>query len=188
MIYVFVCAACAALPWRLITLTANTSSPPNLPSHTKKQVNKIAADVALDWSLQPGDVQLLSDHTNFHMRLAWTDSPVRLMMPCGDGFPSARVAPSRQPHHHCRTDTLISDFFCLPQNHTYTTKLSKQKKDPALKRHLLRLWVAPPDDRPLDVSFNVFWGGNVPGARGGIRAADRRPLTLPLVAELGQAL
>lgn len=37
------------------------------------------------------------------------------------------------------------------------------------KRHLLRLWVAPTDDRPLPDKYKEILGGTVePGLRGGI--------------------
>lgn len=71
-------------------------------------------ELRLDWILQPGDVQLLSNHTCLHFRGAFTDSP----------------------------------------EHT---------------RHLLRLWVAPPGDRPLPECYSEIMGGSVvPGKRGGI--------------------
>ncbi len=42
-------------------------------------------------------------------------------------------------------------------------------QDDKLKRHLLRLWVAPKDDRPLPDKYKEILGGSVePGSRGGI--------------------
>lgn len=38
-----------------------------------------------------------------------------------------------------------------------------------LKRHLLRLWISPTDDRPLPDKYKEILGGSVtPGSRGGI--------------------
>ena len=38
-----------------------------------------------------------------------------------------------------------------------------------LKRHLLRLWVAPSVDRPLPDCYAELYGSTKPGSRGGIR-------------------
>jgi len=40
--------------------------------------------------------------------------------------------------------------------------------EPARRRHLLRLWMAPPEARPLPDVFAPRYGSVVPGARGGI--------------------
>jgi hypothetical protein len=40
--------------------------------------------------------------------------------------------------------------------------------EPERKRHLLRLWVAPPDARPLPEIYAERFGSVMPGARGGI--------------------
>jgi hypothetical protein len=53
--------------------------------------------------------------------------------------------------------------------------------EPARKRHLLRLWLAPPDARPLPPVFADRYGSVVPGARGGV-ATGVRP-NAPLRAE-----
>lgn len=49
------------------------------------------------------------------------------------------------------------------------------------KRHLLRLWLCPPDGRPLPRAFEDRWGSIEIGNRGGILAADTR-LNVPLEA------
>lgn len=42
-------------------------------------------------------------------------------------------------------------------------------QEESLKRHLLRLWVSPTDDRPLPEKYSEILGGSVePGNRGGI--------------------
>lgn len=44
-----------------------------------------------------------------------------------------------------------------------------QLQDDKLKRHLLRLWIAPEDDRPLPDKYKEILGGSVEqGHRGGI--------------------
>jgi hypothetical protein len=40
--------------------------------------------------------------------------------------------------------------------------------EPSLKRHLLRLWLCPPDGRPLPSAFADRYGGVEIGDRGGI--------------------
>ena len=46
--------------------------------------------------------------------------------------------------------------------------------EPERRRHLLRLWLAPADARPLPPVFAQRFGSVVPGARGGVRPADGR--------------
>ena len=50
--------------------------------------------------------------------------------------------------------------------------------EPARRRHLLRLWLAPPDARPLPPVFAQRYGSVVAGARGGVPAtvAPNAPL------------
>jgi hypothetical protein len=49
--------------------------------------------------------------------------------------------------------------------------------EPGRKRHLLRLWLAPADARPLPPAFADRYGSLTPGDRGGIQAAG--PLSIP---------
>lgn len=44
--------------------------------------------------------------------------------------------------------------------------------EPERKRHLLRLWLCPPDGRPLPEVFTQRWGSVAIGDRGGIRVSD----------------
>ena len=46
--------------------------------------------------------------------------------------------------------------------------------EPERRRHLLRLWLAPADARPLPSVFAQRFGSVLPGARGGVRPADGR--------------
>lgn len=94
--------------------------------------NEIASSDALrmDYMLQPGDVQLLNNHTQLHTRAKFEDFP---------------------------------DF--------------------NERRHLLRLWIAPPVERPLPDAYLEIYGGSVEiGNRGGIKVAGYKP-TVPLEAE-----
>jgi TfdA family taurine catabolism dioxygenase TauD len=54
--------------------------------------------------------------------------------------------------------------------------------EPERHRHLLRLWLAPPQARPLPEVFAPRYGGVRPGERGGIVVKGTRP-TVPLEAE-----
>jgi hypothetical protein len=54
--------------------------------------------------------------------------------------------------------------------------------EPQRHRHLLRLWLAPPEARPLPEVFAPRYGSVTPGARGGIVVAGTRP-RVPLEAE-----
>lgn len=54
--------------------------------------------------------------------------------------------------------------------------------EPARHRHLLRLWLAPPEARPLPEVFAPRYGSTVPGERGGI-FLEGTQLKVPLEAE-----
>jgi hypothetical protein len=54
--------------------------------------------------------------------------------------------------------------------------------EPGRHRHLLRLWLAPPEARPLPEIFAPRYGSVVPGARGGI-VVPGTTLKVPLEAE-----
>ena len=83
----------------------------------------------LHMTLQPGDIQLVHNHTLLHDRTAFEDWP-----------------------------------------------------EPERRRHLLRLWLAPPDARPLPPVFAERYGTVTPGARGGVAVPDDA-LRAPLEAE-----
>ncbi len=75
--------------------------------------------------LQPGDIQLVHNHTILHDRTAFEDYP-----------------------------------------------------EPQRKRHLLRLWVAPPGARPLPDIYAERFGSITPGDRGGVTVPGSTP-TIP---------
>lgn len=87
----------------------------------------LANDPALNFhmELQPGDVQLVHNHTLLHDRTAFEDWA-----------------------------------------------------DPARRRHLLRLWLAPKEARPLPPAFAQRYGSVTPGDRGGIIVSGTQ-LTVP---------
>lgn len=72
--------------------------------------------------LQPGDIQLVHNHTILHDRTAFEDYP-----------------------------------------------------EPDRKRHLLRLWLAPPGARPLPDVYKERFGSITPGDRGGVVVAGAKP-------------
>ena len=51
--------------------------------------------------------------------------------------------------------------------------------EPERKRHLLRLWLAPPSARPLPEVFAQRFGSVVPGDRGGVTTLSIRPEVVP---------
>jgi hypothetical protein len=75
--------------------------------------------------LEPGDIQLVHNHTILHDRTAFEDYP-----------------------------------------------------EPERKRHLLRLWLAPPNARPLPEVYAERFGSITPGDRGGVTVAGAKP-TIP---------
>lgn len=106
---------------------------PDVPPLTEKQIealdlfDELANDPELHlmMELEPGDIQLVHNHTILHDRTAFEDFP-----------------------------------------------------EPERKRHLLRLWLAPPDARPLPEVFAERFGSTTPGDRGGVVVPDSRP-TIP---------
>jgi hypothetical protein len=75
--------------------------------------------------LEPGDIQLVHNHTILHDRTAFEDYP-----------------------------------------------------EPERKRHLLRLWLSPPNARPLPEVYAERFGSITPGDRGGVTVAGAKP-TIP---------
>jgi hypothetical protein len=96
---------------------------PGVPPYTKEQeealdlLDALTDDPALHLAMefQPGDIQLVHNHTILHDRTAFVDWP-----------------------------------------------------EPERKRHLLRLWLAPPSARPLPEIFAERFGSLTPGDRGGV--------------------
>ncbi|HSL53172.1 MAG TPA: TauD/TfdA family dioxygenase, partial [Pyrinomonadaceae bacterium] len=90
-------------------------------------LDELANDPKLNlmMELQPGDIQLVHNHTILHDRTAFEDYP-----------------------------------------------------EPQRKRHLLRLWLAPPNARPLPEVYAERFGSITPGDRGGVVVAGAEP-TIP---------
>jgi len=106
---------------------------PDVPPLTEKQIealdlfDALANDPKLHllMNLEPGDIQLVHNHTTLHDRTAFEDFP-----------------------------------------------------EPERKRHLLRLWLAPPNARPLPPVFAERFGSITPGDRGGVIVPGATP-TIP---------
>jgi len=106
---------------------------PEVPPLTAVQIealdlfDELANDPKLHllMELEPGDIQLVHNHTILHDRTAFEDFP-----------------------------------------------------EPERKRHLLRLWLAPPNARPLPQVFAERFGSVTPGDRGGVTVPGARP-TIP---------
>lgn len=90
-------------------------------------LDELANDPRLNlmMELQPGDIQLVHNHTILHDRTAFEDYP-----------------------------------------------------EPERKRHLLRLWLAPPGARPLPEVYAERFGSVTPGDRGGVVVPGAKP-TIP---------
>lgn len=107
---------------------------PDVPPLTPQQIeamdllDQLANDSRLNlmMELQPGDIQLVNNHTILHDRTAFEDYP-----------------------------------------------------EPERKRHLLRLWLAPPNARPLPEVFAERFGSVRVGDRGGVLVPGAKP-TIPL--------
>ncbi len=86
------------------------------------------------------------------------------------------------PAIHLDMEFLPGDVQLL-HNHTilHDRGAYRDWPDGEAKRHLLRLWLCPPDGRPLPEAYRQRWGEIEIGARGGIVTAGQRP-TLPLEA------
>ena len=69
----------------------------------------------------------------------------------------------------------------LVHNHTllHDRTAFEDWPEPARRRHLLRLWLAPPDARPLPPVFAERYGSVTPGERGGVSVPGLR-LNAPL--------
>jgi len=72
----------------------------------------------------------------------------------------------------------------LVHNHTllHDRTAFEDWPEPERKRHLLRLWLAPPQARPLPTMFSERYGSVIPGDRGGVIAKNGR-LVAPVDVE-----
>ena len=106
---------------------------PGVPPLTQQQIealdllDQLANDPKLNLTMEfePGDIQLVHNHTILHDRTAFEDYP-----------------------------------------------------EPERKRHLLRLWLAPPNARPLPEIYAERFGSITPGDRGGVTVEGATP-TIP---------
>lgn len=90
---------------------------------------------------------------------------------------------ANDPGLHFRMELRAGDIQ-LVHNHTllHDRTAFEDWSDPARKRHLLRLWLAPENARPLPPIFAERYGSVVPGQRGGIVVPGTR-YTIPWEAE-----
>jgi hypothetical protein len=90
---------------------------------------------------------------------------------------------ANDPGLHFRMELQAGDVQ-LVHNHTllHDRTAFEDWPEPERKRHLLRLWLAPTNARPLPAIFAERYGSVVPGARGGVVVAGTR-YTVPLEAE-----
>lgn len=87
------------------------------------------------------------------------------------------------------SDTLRMDFKLLPGDIQLLNNLTMQHQrssfvdfeDISERRHLLRLWISPKENRPIPEEYKALWNSTVPGLRGGIRVTG--DMTVPLEAE-----
>ncbi|MGH9845926.1 MAG: TauD/TfdA family dioxygenase [Blastocatellia bacterium] len=72
----------------------------------------------------------------------------------------------------------------LVHNHTllHDRTAFEDWPEPERKRHLLRLWLAPPEARPLPPVYAERYGSITPGGRGGVAMKGAKPAA-PLDAE-----
>jgi Taurine catabolism dioxygenase TauD, TfdA family len=90
---------------------------------------------------------------------------------------------ANDPGLHFRMELQAGDVQ-LVHNHTllHDRTAFEDWPEPERKRHLLRLWLAPTNARPLPAIFAERYGSVVPGARGGVVVAGTR-YTVPWEAE-----
>lgn len=191
--------------------------------------NQLAAspELSLRMILQPGDVQLLSNHTCLHyrgsfrcavalplvalhalpavraVRTARVSRLVHAWLPCTAVYSplvtcqlgaqstaqryarkslcsAARRRVPVLPDTSARQPVCVSSLTpCLHAPFPFATR----RDSPERTRHLLRLWLSPPADRPLPACYAEIMGGStVPGMRGGIFIQGAQP-HIPLEAE-----
>lgn len=150
-----------------------------------KQAIKVFEEVALspalrlDWVLRPGDVQLLSNHVCLHSREGFADDP-QVGRWAGPG--GCRQRAKRVALRVAQAPGSLSQLALTLRRLRACPGLRFPPQDPALQRHLLRLWLAPPEERPLPAAYcEIMQSATLtPGQRGGI-ATERRPY-VPLEA------
>src|SRR5262249_18535466 len=92
---------------------------------------------------------------------------------------------ANDPHLHLMMELQPGDMQFV-HNHTvlHDRTAYEDWPEPARKRHLLRLWLAPPSARPLPGVFAERFGSVVPGDRGGVISRRSRPAVVLGTGEL----
>jgi len=79
------------------------------------------------------------------------------------------------PDMHLKIDFSPGDMQFLYNHHVLHARAEFEDwPEPERRRHLLRLWLAPPDDRPLPEAYAQRFGSVEPGRRGGIMTPGTR--------------
>jgi len=81
-----------------------------------------------------------------------------------------------EPEMHVRFSQVPGDILFLNNWVTFHRRTEfDDHEDPALKRHLLRIWLSVPNSRPIDLLFESNFGSTDAGAlRGGMRKSESR--------------
>ena len=88
---------------------------------------------------------------------------------------------AEEPEIHLEMDFEPGDIQFLHNHQVFHDRTAFEDFDaPEKRRHLLRLWLCPPNGRPLPPAYAQRWGSIEPGDRGGVRVEGTRlhaPLT-----------
>jgi hypothetical protein len=119
--------------------------------------------------LQPGDIQFVYNHTLHHDRSAFQDhADPALVRHCAP--PGGLLVTDGIGMGSCSPPALLR-----PNGYAILTAKQETLVVVWQRRHLWRLWLAPPQDRPLPEYFATRWGSTEAGARGGILCPGTTP-------------
>ena len=188
----------------------------DVPEMTPQQAAAIEAfdaladsdELRIDYVLQPGDIQLLHNHSVVHARTEYTDFDAVSVLSNSD-VAECQLPAATQRHPYCplcgalasppvvtaskslvwelrSTLDMLSEAESVPASCSIqpltSAHLLLQSQNDDLKRHLMRLWISPENDWELPQGFASRWNGLTPGQRGGIVISGSEPRA-PLDAE-----
>ncbi len=113
----------------------------------------------MHYVLQPGDIELVNNHTCLHHRTAFEDYEVR----CGGA--DACVRTRTLTRRASQAPPLVSHA-CALRLLPWAAAVAQDVNE---KRHLLRLWLSPPEERELPDVYEDLYGSTTVGNRGAIR-------------------